>query len=265
MSRISSPAGSVWLPSGAGSGLRRLAPAQKCRPVAAHHHDPGVRVVAGALPGPLELDVERAVVDVERLAVEGDDRDGVLGLVGDEARRLGVRHQTSAGARNVSRLSRMMRRWSSSEKRDSWASTYCDGIGEALAVGEVGAEHDRLDADLGDDPLHVLLGVRGDDEVLAEDLATGAGRAGRSRPTSPCGPSGTRGPSCACVYGTHTVPISDRHTLMFGKRPKKLCRISAGGELHARDGRPSTSSTGRRRSRRRRVSGSSDQSAPYFW
>ena len=48
------------------------------------------------------------------------------------------------------------------------------GAGEAFAVREVGAEHDRVDADLGHDALHVLLRERRHDEVLAEDLATGA-------------------------------------------------------------------------------------------
>ena len=68
----------------------------------------------------------------------------------------------------------MMARCSSSENDFSCAPTYSDGIGEPFAVREVGAEHDRLDADLGDDPLHVLLRERRDDEVLAEDLASAA-------------------------------------------------------------------------------------------
>ena len=66
------------------------------------------------------------------------------------------------------------------------------------------------------------------------------------------------------VYGTHTVPISDRHTLMLGNRPKKLCRMS-----------PAVSSIAGRspqyiihwkavKSPKVRL-GSSDQSAPYFW
>ena len=101
---------------------------------------------------------------------------------------------------------------------------------------EVGAEHDRLDADLGDDALHVLLGERRDDEVLAEDLARPRGRA---CPTSPCGPCRNAWSILRSVYGSQTVPCSDRHTCMFGKRPKKLCRISP-RRSPSPDGRPST-------------------------
>ena len=52
-------------------------------------------------------------------------------------------------------------------------------VGEPLAVREVGAEDDRLDPDLGDDALHVLLGEGRDHEVAAEDLARALGRARR--------------------------------------------------------------------------------------
>ena len=132
--------------------------------------------------------------------------------------------------RNSDRLPRMMRRCSSSENDFSCAPTYSDGEGEPFAVGEVGAEDDRLDPDLGDDALHVLLGEGRDQEVAAEDLARA--RSASSRPTSPCGPSGTRGPSCAGCTATTPCPVSDRHTRMFGNRPKKLCRIMPGGQLH---------------------------------
>src|SRR4029079_19797936 len=48
------------------------------------------------------------------------------------------------------------------------------GVGEPFAVREVGTEDDRLDADLGHDPLHVLLGERRHHEVVAEDLRRSA-------------------------------------------------------------------------------------------
>ena len=73
----------------------------------------------------------------------------------------------------------MMASFSSSVNDFSCAPTYSDGIGEPLAVREVGAEHDRLDPDLGDDALHVLLGEGRDHEVVAEDLARALGRASR--------------------------------------------------------------------------------------
>ena len=91
----------------------------------------------------------------------------------------------------------MMRFWSASVEAAELGGGVLAGEGQAFAVGEVGAEDDRFDAHFGHDPLHVLLGVGGDDEVLAEDFRGARGPAGRCRPIWLCGPSGRRGPFCA--------------------------------------------------------------------
>ena len=66
------------------------------------------------------------------------------------------------------------------------------------------------------------------------------------------------------VYGSHTVPCSDRHTRTFGKRPKRLCRIMPAVSSIA--GRSPQYITHWNASKPPKVtSGSSLQSAPYFW
>ena len=66
------------------------------------------------------------------------------------------------------------------------------------------------------------------------------------------------------MYGSHTVPISDGETLMFGYRPKKFCRISAAVSSMA--GRSPQYITHWNASKSPNTDdGSSDQSAPYFW
>ena len=62
------------------------------------------------------------------------------------------------------------------------------GIGQALAVGEVGSEDDGLDTDFVDYAGDVLLGVRGNDEVLAEDLGRSLVEAAGGGPSWLCGP-----------------------------------------------------------------------------
>ena len=63
------------------------------------------------------------------------------------------------------------------------------------------------------------------DEMLPEDLARAPVQPACPR-TSPCGPSGTRGPSCAAGRAATPCPARRSTARRFGNRPKKLCRIS---------------------------------------
>ena len=93
------------------------------------------------------------------------------------AEQLGVRRvprvqPTADGhrANSASALSRMIRRCGDLVERIEELGEV-GRLGEALGVGEVGAHHDRVDvAEVLDDPGDVVLGVRRDADVAAEDL-----------------------------------------------------------------------------------------------
>ena len=64
----------------------------------------------------------------------------------------------------------MIRRWSSSLKPVSWAPTYWSGKARPSPWGKSEPKTMGSMPTSAHDPLDVLLGVRGHDEVLAEDL-----------------------------------------------------------------------------------------------
>src|SRR5579883_3150333 len=106
-------------------------------------------------------------------------------------------------------------------------------VGEALAVGEVRAEDDGVDADLVDHPADVLLGVGGDHEVLAEDLRGPSVEAAVLRPLRLAPHEEGVVHLAQGVRQPHRAHLGQAD-LDVGEAPEEVVQDEPRGELHGR-------------------------------